>query len=162
MITTLRSLLNISLTGKLPSLPDTYKNPTTAKEQVVHDVYVWLFHNRYNDLTYHVYLVWNTIRALFATGMHEVNKEVVDMILLDNRSTSYFIADRSTETAKIISLANMFLKKWKNISIEKQVVPFDLNIHTEIPSIDDLMFYNNCEESNNFKRACKLDRTKLF
>lgn len=163
MISILKNLLNVSLCGKLPTLPDNYKNPSNDEEQVVHDVYIWLFHNRYNDLTYHIYLMWNTIRALYATGMNEVSNEDVCRILLDDpRASLYFISDRVTEVTKIMSLANMFLKKWKNIHIEKQVIPFDLRYQEDIPSMNDLMFYDICQEPDNFKRACKLDRNKSF
>ena len=162
MITTLRNLLNVSLCGKIPTLPDNYKNPSTTEEQVIHDVYIWLFHNRYNDLTYHVYLMWNAIRALFATGMTEVSDEDVDKILLDPRASSYFITNRSAEVMKITSLANTFLKKWKNVHIEKQDIPFDLNIHTGIPNMSDLVFCYSDPQESSHKRACKLDRTKSF
>ena len=164
MISILKNLLNVSLCGKLPRLSDNYKNPSNDEEQVVHDVYVWLFHNRYDDLRYHVCLMWNAIRALYATGMNEVSDEDVCRVLIDDpRSSTYFISDHATEVTKIMSLANMFLKKWKNIYIEKQGIPFDLRYQKEkIPSMHDLMFYDVCQEPDNFKRACKLDRNKSF
>ena len=103
-ITTLRILLKVSLDGHLT---DKYVKQT---DQLVYDVYTWL---RQHKSQYHVYLMWNAIRVLFATGMKEVNEEDIEKIL-DAESSDYFVDDRRTEINNIKFLANMLQKKWKN------------------------------------------------
>ena len=148
-ITTLRILLKVSLDGHLT---DKYVKQT---DQLVYDVYTWLHQHKSQ---YHVYLMWNAIRVLFATGMKEVNEEDIEKIL-DAESSDYFVDDCSTEIKNIKLLANMLQKKWKNIHIDAQIIPFDLNICDGVPSIDDLSFYRiEPKEPSAYKRACKLHR----
>ena len=148
-ITTLRILLKVSLDGHLT---DKYVKQT---DQLVYDVYTWL---RQHKSQYHVYLMWNAIRVLFATGMKEVNEEDIEKIL-DAESSDYFVDDRRTEINNIKLLANMLQKKWKNIHIDAQIIPFDLNICDGVPSIDDLSFYRiEPKEPCAYKRACRLCR----
>ena len=149
IITTLRILLKVSLDGHLT---DKYVKQT---DQLVYDVYTWL---RQHKSQYHVYLMWNAIRVLFATGMKEVNEEDIEKIL-DVESSDYFVDDHRTEINNIKFLANMLQKKWKNIHIDAQIIPFDLNICDGVPSIDDLSFYRiEPEEPCAYKRACRLCR----
>ena len=151
-ITTLRILLKVSLDGHLT---DKYVKHSTSIDQLVYDVYTWLHQHKSQ---YHVYLMWNAIRVLFATGMKEVNEEDIEKIL-DAESSDYFVNDRSTEIKNIKLLANMLQKKWKNIHIDAQIIPFDLNICDGVPSIDDLSFYRiEPEEPSAYKRACRLYR----
>lgn len=166
MISILKILLNTSLcNNRLPPLPDNYKNPSTAEEHVIHDVYIWLFHNRYNDLTYHIYLMWNAIRALYATGFQDVQSKDIAKILEDSNASCYFVSDYETEVKNIKLLAKKLLKKWKTILSIPQAcerIPFDLNIHTDIPKMSDLVFCYNDPQESYFKRACKLDRNNSF
>lgn len=115
MIATLRYMLNEALAGRLASCND--------DNVVIRDVQSWLSQNELNS--YNVYLIWNAIRTLFATGMKEASNEDVEMILMDPRSSAYFVDDRMTEMAKIKSLANMFQRKWSDVVIQQQIVPFD-------------------------------------
>lgn len=166
MISALKILLNTSLcNNKLPPLPDNYKNPSTAEEHIIHDVYVWLFHNRYSDLTYHVYLMWNAIRALYATGFQDVQNKDIAKILEDSKASCYFVFDYATEVENIKLLTKKLLMKWKAVLVipqEREYIPFDLNIHTDIPNMSDLVFCYSDPQESYLKRACKLDRNNSF